>query len=612
MMHVGRGVLCGVLALALAGCGNSDGGDNSDAGPNSDAGISCSYSFSVTPTMLEAGPDAKAIALASVNSNGLSGIQSFSWSVFRGATQITPEDNGGDDSQLIFPIVLPGDYTVSISGDIGGITCSGTSQTYTVTDPNAVPVQYRLRLVPAAGQGAPIQERVITVAGPTIPEVALVPGELFDATLTGPGATPLAAYMRLSQVGGLGGDVETFANASGEFSIWLNPALHDVLVVPADQTLAPMLFKSVDVTQAPAVLSALFTVVQGDAVTGTVLDRAGAPLAGARVSLKVDGVPSTIATTDGSGAFTVYARTGGTTTVSVVPPAGSGLPQLELAAGVGLIAAAGTPLAIRYSAGLTSRAVSLTVTQTDFATPVPMAPVTWIADNIASAGTVTPMGSGALTATGRVRMTAMADGSGDVSGLMLPETAYSVLVEPTATTPAGELVALVPVDLSSGMPTPMSVQLSVGTMVSGTVRGDSQEPLGGIRVTASALGDIANSPTASASVVTLGPGEYTLMVVAGGSYDLRFESTTNTHGHVVESLDAPAQGMVARDVDMRGATALSSSVTISGVGAAGVSITALCFDCTGPEAVRPKAEAISASDGKFVLAIPTPKAPPPN
>ncbi len=604
-----------VAAAAMLGlsCGaTTDGGGNADAGANGDAGVTCSFYYDITPDDGLTAP-VTVVATAVVNDGGLTGVRNITWTVQFEGQDITPAPEG-DNSQISFLAEQPGDYYIQIAGDIGGKGCTATNGTETVLDPNAGSRQYRLRLVPAPGQPAPVQERIIRVfgeIGASLPPISMDNGTEVGGTLKGPGDIPLAAYLRVAQVGSLSAAVETFADSAGEFSLWLDPSLHDFLVVPADETLAPMRFSSVNVTT----LNEL-TITQGDAISGTVRDGAGQPLANARVSLRIDDVPSTIATTDGAGAFTVYGRAGGATTINVVPPAGSGLPQLDLDAGAGLVAASATPLAIQYAAGLSSRTVSVNVTRADAATPVPLAGTTWIADGIAAAGTVTPNGGSALDASGRVRVTAMANGSGAITGLTLPETSYTVLVEPTPSTPSSELLAMRSVDLSAGMPTPAALSLSAGATIQGVVSDDDQLPVSGVRVTASPRGAIANSPTTSGSAVTNAAGQYTLLVVGGGSYDLRYDSLANTHGQSVASVTAPAEGMnEQRNVTLADAVPVTAQVTIPGIpgGASGVSVTALCFDCTGPDAVRPVAEAVTGLNGVFTLAIPDPQAQaPPN
>jgi len=598
-------IACAALAL-VGGCGALGPSDNVDAGPPGDASPSCSFSFSVSPSPLFA--PVTVVLTAVVNDGGFTGFQNFSWTVMNGGTDVAYTDNSGDLSEITFSAPTPGQYYVAIAGDIGGRSCTGSSTTLNVMDPGAGSTQYRLRLVPAPGQPAPTQARIIRVYGganATLDPIALDNGYQVGATVKGPGGTPIAAYLRLKQVGGLGGDVETFADAAGQFSVWLTPALYDILVVPVDESVAPMKFSSVDVTT----LTEL-SVAQGDAITGTVLEPSGQPLANARVALRIDGVPSTIATTDGGGAFTLYARTGGATSVTVVPEQSS-LPQLELDTSAGLVAASGTPLAIQYAGGLSSRSVSLVVNQSDGTTPVPAASLTWIGNAITMAGSVTPSGGSALAATGRVRITATADGAGAITGLSLPETGYTVLVQPSPGTPASELLTLRSVDLSPGMTTPTSLALSTGATITGTVTDTDNVVLAGVRVTATPTGVLANSPsTAASSMVTDAQGNYSLTLVGNGDYDLRFDSLAANHGQLVVPVMVPAPGGSGQqDARMAPAVKVSGKVTIPGLpgGAPGVSVSALCFSCSGADAVRPVADAVSGPDGSFVLAIPDPE-----
>lgn len=594
-----------VAALAVAAAWSvSCGAANSSQG---DAGGNyCAFSFSITPSTLEA--PVTVVATVSVSQSGVSGFQTFNWSISHQGMTITPTDRTGDYSEIEFPADTPGIYSIAISGNIGGYPCTGSNSDINVLDPSGGSTMYRLRFVPAPGHPAPAQERNVTIPGGSdysISAISLDSGTQVTATLRGPGAVPLAAYVRARQVGGLGAAIETFTGGSGELSLWLAPALYDILVVPADETLAPMRFPSVNITS----LTEL-TLDQGTPVTGVVLDRSAQPLVGARVALRIDGVPSTIAQTDISGAFTVYARTGGVTEVSVVPPAGSGLPQLELGSSAGLVAAPGVPLTMRYAAALTSRTLSFEVRQADGVTAAANAPVTFIAETIAGAGTVTAQGGSGLNATGRVRLTAVADGAGNVSGLLVPEAGYTVLVEPAAATP-GQVMRMMTLDLSAGTPSPTALSLATGGMIFGVVRDDEERPIPNVRVTATPEGVLTSSPAASASATTGADGSYTLRLVGNGQYALRYTSTTGSYGHRLDSVTAPATDMFSElDVALPAAIRVTGTINIPGLapGVGGVSVSALCVDCSGADALRPRAEAVSAGDGAFTLAIPDPKA----
>src|SRR5204863_4301309 len=71
----------------------------------------------------------------------------------------------------------------------------------------------------------------------------------------------------------------------------------------------------------------------GSAIGGTVYGPSGAPLAGAKVQLRIEQLPSTLAITAADGSFSLLARPlpavmNPLIAVDVTPPAGSGLPRL--------------------------------------------------------------------------------------------------------------------------------------------------------------------------------------------------------------------------------------------------------------------------------------------
>jgi len=603
-------VLAAPLALAsCAGSGSSDDDDTSDAGSSQDAtGDYCQMLIGFSPTSPVA--PATVYVDGSISREGaVSGVEAYAFSVtLAGVPQATQERDPFDGSKIQFDATVPGPYRVTLTGSVGYTSCTDGEEIINVVEPGANTDVYRLRFVPAPGQPAPAQERTVAIPGGAaydLGAIALDSGVLASGVVRDADADPLPAYLRVALVGSAAQEVETFAGAAGSFSARLPAGSYDVLVVPEGSLVAPERF-------AGLALSSLgqLELDAGDAVSGIVLDPAGDPLVGARVSLRSGGVPSTIATTDGTGAFSVLARAGSATSVHVSPPDGSGLPGLDLPADAGLVAASDTPLTIRYAAGLTSRTVSLDVLASDQATPAAMARTTWIARPMSAAGTVTPEGNSALEAVGVARVSAVADGDGALSGVVLPETTYDLIVEP-ASALAADSPGLHTVNLSSGSSTPASVSLADAATLTGTVTRSGGVAVPGAQVTAVPRGALTNMAGASATATTSEEGAFALALVGTGEYDLVIEPPGSSLARArVEGVTAPSAGGSAaiEPTGLTAAIAVTGSVTIPGVagGATGVHVMLLCHDCTGMAAHLPVADAVADRSGRFALAVPDP------
>jgi len=534
----------------------------------------------------------------------ISGLETYGFTVtYAGNPVALDERDPFDGSRMSFTPAAAGPYRVVLSGSVGALGCTDDDLTVNVTDPGANTTSFRFRFLPASGQPAPAQERYFDIPGGAaydLGDVGLDNGIAVSGTVSD-GGGPLPGYLRIEPSGG-GNATETFADFAGHFDTRVAAGAHDVLVVPDGAAMAPARLDGLS----PAALQDL-VLGAGEPIAGTVVDPGGAPVAGAQVSLRVAGVPSTLATTDGSGGFVVQARPGGATSLTVTPPPGSGLPRLDVDESAGLVVATGVDLTIRYASGVTSRTVSLAVRQSDGSTPAPAATVLWIAGPIAAAGSVIAGGGSPLPAAGTVRLTAVADGSGQISGLVVPETVFTALVIPAAPL-SGQAMHLVAVDLSTGNPTPATLALAAPATVAGQVSAGGA-PLSGVEVRAGPRGLLANQPQAAATATTGGDGSFALALVGGGDYQLALVPRTRTRARVLVDATAPGPGSSSDlgDQPLPAAIRVGGRVTISGLAAAaGVSVEVYCTDCTGLAAQVPVAEAVTDASGRFAVAIPDP------
>jgi hypothetical protein len=594
-----------VALVWLAGCGGAAGDDSSgDAAVSSDGGSYCESVVSLSP-MSPVAP-AEIFVTGSITGSS-SGAEQYSWDIRKqGDPDFDPGDPG-DASSFSFIAPTDGFYEVTLFGSRGQ-SCSSGSAGVNVLDTDSNTVFYRVRVVPGTPE-LPVQEHVRTVSG-VMSSVFQIDDIALDSVISVGGlvrdsnSAPVQAYLRFTTIGDIDPmATEAFSTAQGAFEVALSAGTYDVLVVPQDNSIAPVELRTVPVNNLGQI-----TVPVASAVMGTVLDPGGTPVMGATVSLRIDGVPTTIATTDAAGVFTVLGHLGGATSVHVTPPADSGLPNLELDISAGLVAAMGENLTVRYAASLTSRSLSVPVRMVDGTTPAPGARVTFASHPIAAAATITPGAAAALSMAGASRVTATADGAGDLPATSLPETMYDVIVEPPNGAPADQGVALLAVDLQMGAPDPATLALVAWATLTGDAIDESSVGLDEIRITAIPSGVLAGTTTAAAMAST-DAGSYSLPVAGGGEYDLVFDSADYSRARARVSAQAGAAGQATAvaDVEMPAALAASGDVTLGANGVAGVSVTLLCYECSGQmEASLPVAEAVTDISGSYTLAVPNP------
>jgi hypothetical protein len=579
-----------LFALLASACADSagDGGGVVDAGGAGDGGpVGCV--LSVFPLM----PEASAVAPVRVSINsGAAGVFVYEWTVFHDSAPIphTVESSQGD--QIIFIAIEPGIYDVSVTISGGFTSCPFASAPITVRAPGANSNIYRLRAVPPPATGVPPQEQVIEVdgGGDAIKNISLDPGITAAGTVrNGMGGPGIPAYLKFMPGSAPLAFTERFTTAGGSYSTKLVGVTHDVLVIPESTTLAPKL-----VTWTPTTTS--LVVGPGQVVTGTVRNPAATGLAGAKVQLMANGVPSTIATTAGDGSFSLRADfpAGSTITVNVTPPAASGLPRLQATGTFTLTSA----MQINFSAALQTCNLSSTPVRRDTVNQ-PGAKVTVVGTLAVNAGTVTA--GAAANALGTVRIAASADGSG-----LLP----SVLVPRAATLSA--VTQLGPTDFAvDGLDTSACPALVIDAPALAVAAGIAKTPangvLDGLRVEATPVGVLALADAQTISTTTDSNGAFSLALAANGHYDVRFVDPQARVARREDSNFLP--GSIPDDVIMPLAVGIRGKVSISSTAQPLplTSIMLLCTQCSsGVDAARPIAHATTNGLSEYRLAVPDP------
>ncbi len=548
----------------------------SDGATNSDSG-GCQVVLSFNPASPVADPAATIRAQAQVF-NG-SGINDFNWFVTYNNTNVTWTYAAQDHSQIDFVAPNPGTY--SVRADISGpASCPMTvTQTLTVYSTSAQVVDYRMRVVPPASAGAPPQETVIQVqAGTDVArDYALDPGLAVTGSVKN-GTTGVPAYLRFMPASSPKGYVETFSSSTGAFSTRLLGQNHNVLVVPMTAGLAPALVPW-DLTTTTLPVSA------GNAVTGTVKDGAGNPLAGAQVQVTSGGVPSTLATTASDGSFTVRTSFASTATVdvSVTPPAGRGLPVL---AATGTF---GATIAIQYANAATCDVGATPVMRGTTAEPGARVSVV---GTIATAGTI-----GGTTAAGTVRIVATADSTAHLPSTLVPRAPLSAVVDL-----GGGDLAVASLDTSTCAA--QSIDAPARIAATGTTTTLAGTPVAGTRIEAVPSGALALAGTPNVEGASDGSGAFSLALASGGRYDITFSDPLGNNAPLVVAAATAAE--VPATAQLPKALKVTGKVSVYGNAnpVVGASVQMLCLACSA--ATPPVAEAATNEISSFVMGIPDP------
>lgn len=572
-----RSILAPALAL-LGACGADFGGEDP---PSCDLAV--------------AGPgDAvvgDSVVLEALFSGDATGLQSATWAVDRGGAPVAHQAEDADGLRISFAPVESGPHRATLTGSVGSTECVPSVRTINVLPPDASLVAHRLRVVPPASAGAPAQSvevRLPSEGDYDLGAIGLAASVPVEGSVTVAGA-PVPAYLRASWSADTAEIVEGFADEDG-FSLPLRPGVHHLLVVPEDPELAPLALSG-----DAGALGGEHDLAGALALGGVVEDAGGAPIAGAAVTLVVDGVPSSLGLTGADGRYQVGARPGAEVSLRVAPPPGSSLPALEGSAQVATIGD-GSGADVSYAAA-TPVAVDARV-ERDGA-PVPGARTVWIAAPIEGAGTSRLDGGAPTGMRGQVRRLARAGGDGRVALDLWPGS-YQVVVEDPADGRVGVLAA----DLAVGAPATLAVPAPVA--VSGRLVDAAGVPLAAARVRARPRGVLASVGAGGASSETDDAGGFVLLLAAGSAYDLVFDPAGADAGRRHLAIE-PGPAALGDVVAPRAAVAQGRLELGGGAPLVGARLTLRCAACADPDA--PVAEAVTDATGRFVLRVPEPALP---
>jgi hypothetical protein len=592
-----------VIGIALAACGttNIDGAAEPPGG-GSGSGIeppSCAVQLKGPTTMPIASP------IASVNVRALitqtPGTLKYQWTVVRDdgqAIRTTAQTNDG--SAISFPIPVAGVYDVRFDAIGSLISCPTVTQTINVGVANARRAAYRIRVVPPPDTAMLPIDTVETIPGGASFQL----GPLFavgnaPSTLhvVDPAGHGVPAYLRITTASS-GAAVEVFTGADGTATALVPTEAADVLIVPSVAGVAPHMFRSV--------LGTTSFVLDAATITGSVVDASGAPVAGAKVQITGDGVPSSLATTAASGSFTVWsdAAPGQAAVIDVAPPAGSGLPRLS-ASSAGVLAL-DKPLRIAFGVNLVAPDLVGLVVARDGA-PLAGARVTVVGDSGAG-GTITPVrtGTSPVVATGAVVVAATTTAAGALPHTRVPSGALSAVIAA-----GGDDFAVVALDTAHA---PASLDAPAPVVVPSVITVGGA-PVAGAVVDFLPTGALAQVAAPSVQAIAgsgANAGQVSARLAVGGHYDVRIHDPAGVGALTVlpdvEATALPPALALAPAIKLRGSVLFTGPGSASAAPLAGAAVQILCTGCVGLAADRPLAEGTTDLAGRFQLPIPDPNA----
>jgi hypothetical protein len=578
-----------LLALVTAACA-ADSGSAGDDTPTPDAPQGCAVSLLFDPQMAVADPSTEVRVVALVDN--APGVLQYTWTVTHGGGAVTFAYAQPDQSAITFAVPDPGPYSVMVA--VGGTSglCPTAQGAINVGVPGGNLAQVRLRVYPPPSVLAPPAEKLVLVPGGapfTLGTVPVEPGiEVTGHVRMGTIGVP--AYLRFIPLGGRDAFVETFAQSDGAFRVRVLAQLHDVLVVPLQPGYAPRLVES----WLPAPGAQLLPIDGGTQISGRVLDPAGNALASTHVQLVVDGVPSTLTTTDASGNFVVRASVPAgapDVRVEVTPPASSGLPRIR--GGATSLTAAG-PFTIRYAPALVRRDLGGVVVRRDGAAQANV-PVK-IVGTLGAVATITAGAS--VPASGEVRIATTTTATGAIpNGTLAPAAPL------TAVTTIGSQLAIDTIDLTASVPSTIDAPPAV--LVVSQLRSPAQppQPLPNAVLELQPAGALALAGAPTLRSIADAAGNTFFTVPPGGTFHVRAWDPL-ARGAQLRLENVPTASLASGYVlgaplHVTGSLMLSGNATP--VGRAAVQI--LCTLCDGAERSRPIAEGASTGAGSFDVAI---------
>jgi hypothetical protein len=420
-------------------------------------------------SQVEVGATVKVTASVA-NAGGL--LITYSWTV--SDPQGTPVSHDGGGKTISFSVAEPGSYRVACQAQIEG--WGGRDKTISVEVGNAAAqLTYRARITPPPQSGVPPFDESVTIADGALQTHDFSAGDprVVSMKVRWNGA-PLATHVSALLTADDPRPQRVYLPAGqGSLSLVSGATLLLMPQAPAAGVEVAPLTRSVGVGAA-AIAVDLDAATAGLTVEGKV-ERGGAAITGATVTLRtVDSatgvtLPSTVATTDNQGAYTVLARAG-KATVLVVPPADSALPVAQVVDAKLDLKAAVSGWTFRYAAADASAEIGGKVVDAA-GKALAGATVVLSAKTLPNVGQLELPGGQSFTASGRYRRTLATDATGALVAagkalIRVPKGSYAVEILP----PAGAAASITQRELQIDGSQTLALSAARKAAVSGVVR----------------------------------------------------------------------------------------------------------------------------------------------
>ncbi len=584
---LGRVGVCSIGALLLASCGAGLGGTDDDP--------PCRLNIIVETATPLTGVPVSVRATASE-----SGFLEVNWGLDLDGQPIACSDDTSGlclGRSIVFLPEMAGPHSIQITGSVDGGSCVAAATTVNVGVPGADVGMYRIVVTPSQS-ASPLAEEILIPAGAdyALGEFQLPAGAEVSGTVEDNGS-PVESHLVVRGSNGARG-AEAFSDAAGTFAATFPAGTINLDVLPADLAIAPGRFHDIAANAVGEL-----ALPAADAITGAVRGPTGAGLELASISIALDGLPSSLATSAADGSYSLAVRqtgfgVGAATEVTVQPPETSGLPTLR---GPIATAASAQTLNVEYASSVSVRTRMFTVTG-DGGTPVADAEVMFVSEPFLSAATVEVQGGALTNVDGRVHKRAATSAAGVISSIVLADAIYTVYVSPPAGLPSVLTLDATGANTPALVTTDQRARLSLRLLQTGSV------PDPDVRVVARPTGPLVTlAPVVT--TVSAADGTAFLDVVGGGHYDIRIyrRSANGLAQTRVQSVVAPEPGSddVLGDVLRRVGRKIGGNVVFaSGAPASRAHIAIHCIDCEQPDLAL--GETVANDSGEFVLLLPDP------
>lgn len=338
----------------------------------------------------------------------------------------------------------------------------------------------------------------------------------------------------------------------------------------------------------------------------------GSPVANARMLLKTGKLPSTVGTSDPTGAMTLFARPG-TLSARIVPPDGSGLPVATTMNGDSFPLSLANPMLTMQWPDLPVGTLTVQVRGPDGVTPIRNAQVWLYSSGVPYwAGELDIPGQTTMEMAGSVASSAVTDDDGQATFPPYPAGDYALtIVPPTAAAPAAvttlavslpAAATLQPVTLASkvtlsGMLLPAASAGALMTAVDSGTPATTADP---------------GTPTTGAVVTTRAgaDGSFALSIDPDRPYELIIQPSSSTGGLGRAVVKVPAGTRNLGTITLpagqpfQGTVMAVDSTTLRNVPNAFIQVFCVSSSVGCADPTVSLAEATSLGDGTFSLVLP--------